>query len=191
MSASPPTRSPAEPVAECQPLAWFFGYGSLMWRPGFLHEACEVARLDGWHRALCIYSHHYRGTATRPGLVLGLAPGEHCVGRAFGVDPVREPEIVSYLDDRELMNTYVYERVRLPLRLLPSGETVEAWCYVAKPEHEQFAGDLDEAAVLTHVRQGQGSAGTCADYVRNTVAHLREMGIKEPALEALVERLDG
>lgn len=191
MSASPPTGKRPEPAGEQRPLAWFFGYGSLMWRPGFLHERCEVARLDGWHRALCIYSHHYRGTAARPGLVLGLAPGGHCVGRAFGVDPVREAEVVSYLDDRELMNTYVYERVRLPLTLLPGEERVEGWCYVALPEHEQFAGDLDQAAVLACVRQGQGSAGTCADYVRNTVAHLREMGIAEPALEALVSRLEG
>jgi cation transport protein ChaC len=189
MSASPPTRSPAEPAGGCPSLAWFFGYGSLMWRPGFLHEACEVARLDGWHRALCIYSHHYRGTATRPGLVLGLAPGGHCVGLAFGIERVREADVISYLDDRELMNTYVYERVLLPLRLLSTGETVDAWCYVAIPGHEQFAGDLDREAVLTHVRQGQGAAGTCADYVRNTVAHLQEIGIAEPGLEVLVERL--
>jgi cation transport protein ChaC len=75
--------------------------------------------------------------------------------------------------------------------LLRTGETAQAWCYVAKPEHEQYAGDLDEAAVLEHVRDSHGSAGACADYVRNTVAHLREMGIGEPRLEALVGRLGG
>jgi glutathione-specific gamma-glutamylcyclotransferase len=186
MPASPPT---ASPPAEAGALAWFFGYGSLMWRPGFAHDAFEPARLDGWHRALCVYSHHYRGTAARPGLVLGLAPGGSCVGRAFGVEQARENEVVSYLDDRELLNTYVYDRRRLPLTLLRTGEVVEAWCYVAKPEHEQFAGGLDEAAVLACVRQGQGSAGTCAEYVRNTVEHLREMGIREPGLERLVEGL--
>ena len=43
--------------------------------------------------------------------------------------------------------------------------------------------------MLRCVRQGQGLAGTCVEYVRNTVAHLREMGIAEPALEALLGRL--
>jgi cation transport protein ChaC len=171
-------------------LAWFFGYGSLMWRPGFAHDAFEPARLDGWHRALCVYSHHYRGTTARPGLVLGLAPGGSCVGRAFGVAAARETEVVTYLDGRELMNTYVYHRRRLPLTLPRTGRAVEAWCYVADPGHEQFAGGLDEAAVLACVRQGQGSAGTCAEYVRNTVEHLREMGIGEPGLEGLLERLE-
>jgi glutathione-specific gamma-glutamylcyclotransferase len=190
MSASPRTESPAEAGGPAG-LAWFFGYGSLMWRPGFLHEAFETAELEGWHRALCIYSTHYRGTAAAPGLVLGLAPGGRCVGRAFGVAAVRENEVVGYLDDRELLNTYVYDRVRLPVRLLRTGETVPAWCYVAKPGHPQYAGGLDEAGVLRCVRQGHGLAGTCVEYVRNTVAHLREMGISEPALEMLVGRLAG
>ncbi len=172
-------------------LAWFFGYGSLMWRPGFAHDAFEPAHLDGWHRALCILAHHYRGTPERPGLVLGLAPGGSCVGRALGVARVREPEVAAYLDERELFGAYVYDRLLLPVTLLRTGETAQAWCYVAKPEHEQYAGDLDEAAVLRHVRDSHGSAGACADYVRNTVAHLREMGIGEPRLEALVGRLGG
>jgi cation transport protein ChaC len=190
MSASPTPASPADPPSEPQTLAWFFGYGSLMWRPGFALDAFEPARLDGWHRALCIYSNHYRGTAARPGLVLGLAPGESCIGRALGVEAVRENEVVAYLDDRELINSYVYDRVKLPLTILRTGETVQAWCYVAKPHHEQFACGLGEDDVLRFVRQGQGLAGTCADYVRSTVAHLQEMRISEPTLEAIVARLD-
>lgn len=173
-----------------QDRAWFFGYGSLMWNPGFAHDACEPALLEGWRRGLCIYSHHYRGTAARPGLVLGLQPGGRCTGRAFAVDQMREPEVLAYLDARELLGAYVYDRVRLPVTLLADHRTVEAWCYVAKPDHEQFAGNLDRAAVLRCVRQGHGLAGSCADYLRNTVAHLREMGIAEPELEGLVAALE-
>lgn len=172
-------------------LVWYFGYGSLMWRPGIAHEAFEPARLDGWSRALCVYSTHYRGTAARPGLVLGLLRGGSCIGRAIGVAPEREGEVTAYLDARELLDVYVYHRVRLPLRLLDSGLDVEAWCYVARPEHEQYAGRLDEARTLDCVRQGHGLAGGCADYVRNTVAHLRAMAIDEPELERIVVALDG
>jgi glutathione-specific gamma-glutamylcyclotransferase len=171
-------------------LVWFFGYGSLMWNPGIAHEAFEPAELVGWSRALCVRSTHYRGTASRPGLVLGLVAGGRCVGRAIGVPPAREAEVVAYLDARELLDVYVYDRLRLPLRLLASGVEVPAWCYVARPGHEQFAGRLPLEETLRHVRQGHGLAGACRDYVRHTVAHLRELRIVEPELERVVAALD-
>ncbi len=172
-------------------LVWFFGYGSLMWNPGFAHEAFVPAELSGFHRGLCITSRHYRGTPERPGLVLGLAPGGRCVGRAIGVAKARAPEVLAYLDAREnVSGIYVYDRRSLPLRLLGEGRTVEGWCYLACPDHPDYAGNLDEAAILERVRHGVGIAGTNADYVSSTVAHLRDMGIVEPTLEALVVSLD-
>src|SRR5689334_3852787 len=136
MSASPRLRPMAMPGPERKAaphrLVWVFGYGSLMWNPGFPHEAFETATLQGWHRALCVYSWPYRGTTERPGLVMGLAEGGHCVGRAIGVSPEQEAATVAYLDERELPN-YVYDRRRLPIRL-SSGEEVAAWGYVARTD---------------------------------------------------------
>ena len=122
-------------------LVWYFGYGSLMWNPGIAHEAFEPARLEGWSRALCVYSTHYRGTAARPGLVLGLLRGGSCIGRAIGVAPEREAEVTAYLDAPRAAR-----RLRLragppaaaPARRRRARST--AWCYVARPEHEHYAG---------------------------------------------------
>jgi cation transport protein ChaC len=169
-------------------LAWVFGYGSLMWNPGFPFTAFETATLDGWHRALCVYSWHYRGTPDRPGLVMGLARGGTCVGRAIGFERPHEADVLAYLDRREQTN-YVYDRRVLELRFA-SGAVVPAWAYVARTDHPQYAGDLPEDEVLRHVRQGHGVGGACTDYVRNTVAHLVEIGIREPRLEAIVGRLE-
>ena len=60
---------------------WLFGYGSLMWSPGFRPVDSSPALLRGYHRALCIRSIRYRGTPRRPGLVLGLRPGGSCWGK--------------------------------------------------------------------------------------------------------------
>jgi cation transport protein ChaC len=172
-------------------LVWFFGYGSLMWNPGFKPDAFEPARLEGWHRQFCIVSRVYRGTPEAPGLVLGLAPGGHCVGRAIGVATTRADEVLGYLDDRENVGgVYVYERVRLPLLLLGGGATVEAWCYVARADHADYAGLLPRAEVLRRLRGSHGRNGSNADYARATLAHLQEMGIRDPGLEELVAELE-
>ena len=103
---------------------WVFGYGSLMWNPGFVHLRAEKAVLHGAHRALCIYSTHYRGTPDKPGLVFGLKAGGSCVGMAFEVAAADREAVIAYLRAREQISMVYHEVVR-PVRLA-SGETVGA-----------------------------------------------------------------
>lgn len=172
-------------------LTWFFGYGSLMWNPGFAWDAFETAELVGWHREFCIVSRHYRGTTEHPGLVLGLAPGGACVGRAIGVTSEREDEVLDYLDAREQAGgVYVYDRLRLPVSLKRREQAVEAWCYVSRPDHEDFVGSLDQTAIARVIKSAHGVAGSNADYARRTTAHLTELGISDERLQQIVAALD-
>jgi cation transport protein ChaC len=170
---------------------WIFGYGSLMWKPGFDFLRSVPARLEGWHRALCIRSEHWRGTPERPGCVLGLAPGGSCVGRAFAVDPGAAPAILEALDARENVRGYLYERRKVPVALLDGSATVEAWTYLARTEDPRFERDLSREELLRRLREARGLGGSNLDYLRETVAHLAELGIREPELEALLEEARG
>jgi cation transport protein ChaC len=166
---------------------WIFAYGSLMWQPGFAHHEVLNAYLRGYHRSLCVYSWVHRGTQECPGLVLGLDRGGSCRGRAFAIAPDQEPEVLRYLDARELV-TDVYRRKRL--EVITVRGRLPAWCYVVRRNHPQYAGKLDPPRVLELVRRGVGRSGHCRDYLVSTVAHLEAMGIVDGPLHALAKALE-
>ena len=170
---------------------WVFGYGSLMWRPGF--DYCErvEARLSGAHRALCVYSFVHRGTPERPGLVLGLDRGGACQGIAFRVTAAQRARTVAYLRSREqVTGVYRESARRITLKGEPARQ-VTALCYVVDRGHAQYAGRLPLAAQLHHIRQGHGVSGPNRDYVIATVAAMEALGLRESELHLLAERLKG
>ena len=168
---------------------WVFGYGSLMWKPGFAHVERRTARLFGAHRALCVYSWRHRGTPEKPGLVLGLDRGGSCTGIAFRVPAPDVAATRAYLTEREQIN-YVYRDRFVRLRL-NDGRRVEALAYLVDRSHRQYAAGLSREDVLRLVRQGQGESGACAEYVRNTLAAIAALGIADHALDWLSEELGG
>ena len=167
---------------------WVFGYGSLIWRPGFDFERSERALLRGVHRRLCVYSHRHRGTAERPGLVFGLERGGACVGMAFKVAPETWDAVRQYLREREQVTGVYLETIR-PVKLV-SGETVRALTFVADPNHAQYAGRLSLPEQLALVDGAVGQAGPNIDYVLNTASHLREMGIADRQVRALADMIE-
>jgi cation transport protein ChaC len=170
---------------------WVFGYGSLMWRPGFDYLAREEGLLIGAHRALCIYSWVHRGTPERPGLVLGLDQGGACRGIAYRVAGERREATVAYLRARE-QATMVYRETWRPVWLAGDPKRrVQAVCYIADRRHPQYAGRLTLERQLHLVRQGHGKGGPNRDYVIETVKALETLGYRETALHLLVERLQG
>lgn len=166
---------------------WVFGYGSLMWRPGFAHVETRRARLHGFRRALCVRSFVHRGTPQRPGLVLGLDRGGSCVGLAYRVPGGLADEVLSYLRERELVTSVYLER-RLPI-LLDKGERASAVTYVVDRAHGQYAGMLDESEAAAIVRGAVGRSGANEDYLFNTVEHMKELGIRDHWMEGVAERL--
>jgi cation transport protein ChaC len=162
---------------------WVFGYGSLMWRPGFAYAEAHPAVLRGWHRALCVYSWHHRGTRERPGLVLGLDRGGACRGVAFRI-PAHEAEAVrAYLIAREQV-TMVYAEIA-PQARLDDGRTVRVMTFSADRAHPQYAGRLTVVAQADLVRDAQGVSGRNVDYLANTLRRLAEIGVRDSGLTAL------
>jgi len=168
---------------------WVFGYGSLMWRPGFEFLEKVPARLIGEHRALCVYSFDHRGTPEKPGLVLGLDRGGACRGIAFRVAPKLREATVDYLRGRE-QTTHVYREVMRSVWLNNDAQQrVSALTYVADRSHVQYAGRLPLNEQLRIVRQGHGRSGNNRDYVLATVKAIEAEGFRDEQLHRLAMML--
>ncbi|MBI4923746.1 MAG: gamma-glutamylcyclotransferase [Devosia nanyangense] len=168
---------------------WVFGYGSLIWNPGFQFLRSERALLRGAHRSLSVYSHRHRGTPERPGLVFGLSRGGSCLGVAFEVDADIWPEVFAYLQDRE-QDRGVYREAWRKVALVGGG-TVTALAYLVDETHPQFAGRLDLDEQVRLVAGGHGESGRNTEYVRNTAEHLLALGIRDRMLMEIVGALEG
>jgi cation transport protein ChaC len=170
---------------------WVFGYGSLMWRPGFPYLERTPATLHGRRRAFCIYSVHHRGTYERPGLVLGLAPGGATRGMAYRVAEAEWPAAYAYLRERE-QPTETYVEARRAVRLA-DGRRVESLVFLSDIHHAQWAGNLTLERQAELIAGARGLSGRNVEYLRDLVEHLREEGVRDRCMEtllALVEMLE-
>ncbi|MFT6451418.1 MAG: cation transport protein ChaC [Halocynthiibacter sp.] len=168
---------------------WVFGYGSLMWNPGFEYAAREVARLSDYARSFCMWSIHHRGTVDDPGLVLALDQenGAACDGYAFALHVDQQDDVLAYLRERELISSaYLERRLAIDLR---SGARVEAITYVIDPVHEQYCGGLELERQAQIIAGATGGRGPNKEYLWNTEKHLREMGLEDKDLRWLANRV--
>jgi cation transport protein ChaC len=167
---------------------WVFGYGSLMWRPGFAFAERVAATLHGRRRAFCIYSVHHRGTYERPGLVLGLAPGGSVRGMAYRVAEADWVGTYAYLVEREQpTETYVEARRFVSLA---DGRRVEALMFLSDIHHPQWAGVLSLERQAELIAGANGLSGRNIDYLRDLVEHLREEGVCGASMERLLELVE-
>jgi glutathione-specific gamma-glutamylcyclotransferase len=167
---------------------WVFGYGSLMWRPGFPFAERAAATLPGRRRAFCIYSVHHRGTYARPGLVLGLAPGGSARGMAYRIAPADWDQVYAYLLERE-QPTETYVEARRFVRLA-DGRRVEALVFLSDVHHPQWAGRLSLERQAELIAGATGLSGRNVDYLRDLVEHLGEEGVHDRAMRALLELVE-
>lgn len=166
---------------------WIFAYGSLMWRPGFPYAEAQPALLRGYHRSFCLYSHRYRGTPDKPGLVLGLDTGGACRGIAYRIAARNAGRVMAYLWRREMpMRVYACREVKIVV----GGRAVRACAFVVRRDHPQYAPDLSVARTVELVCQGHGMRGPCHAYLENTVRHLDQLGIPDRRLHAILKRVE-
>jgi glutathione-specific gamma-glutamylcyclotransferase len=165
---------------------WVFGYGSLMWNPAFYYVERRTARIHGFHREFCMWSHRGRGSPERPGLMLALQSGGSCAGVAYRLAPEAAATELDVLWRRE-MTSRIYRPVWTSACTRSGPEP--AIVFATNRSHERYVAGLDTETVVRYLATGEGVNGSCRDYLFETVEHMRELGIRDRLLEALARRV--
>lgn len=148
-----------------------FGYGSLMWNPGFEHVRAAPALLTGWQRAWCVRSTFYRGCEDIPGYVLGLKSGGNCVGMLFELDEMSAGDTVALLDDREMRERGY---VRQVLEVTRERDNVLAFVYTSDGMPDPCRDTFARA-----YRSAKGSAGGNREYIDRTCDFLKSFRVPQ------------
>ena len=166
---------------------WLFGYGSLMWDDIALADERRPARLDGWHRSLCVWSALARGRPAQPGICLGLDHRGRCDGVALRVaGPALAERLVPVWEREMWTDIYRPEWVSVDTE---AGQ-VQAIAFVINHESAQFTGPLSPAEIAEHIAAASGEKGSCRDYLARVLAKLDDFGIVESDLMAMLDRVD-
>lgn len=167
---------------------WLFGYGSLIWRPGFEHVRSEPARVHGWLRRFYQGSPDHRGTPGSPGRVLTLVEqaGAVCEGRAFLLPEAGRDGVLAALDHREQGG---YRRHPLVIEL-GQGEEVAGFTYLAASDNPHYLGPASADEIAAHVACSVGPSGPNRDYVLELDRALRRRGIEDPHVSEVARHLE-
>ena len=159
-----------------------FAYGSLIWNPAFHFQRREIARVYGYHRRFCLWTHLGRGTPERPGLVLGLDSGGSCSGLLYWIAPEEIGSELAIVWRREMV-TAAYRPCWVMVRTAAGPR--RALTFLINHAHDRYAGRLDDEEIVEAIATACGPIGACADYLFNTTAHLEQLGIADRSLHRL------
>lgn len=183
-SASAKTETAVNPARR---QLWVFGYGSLMWEPGFAVHCKLPARLNGYHRSYNMYSTRNRGTPDVPGILLSLAPGSACTGMVMHVVPGREQEALDYLKEREGVGR-AHRQVRMPVFVQDNGRSriIHAHAFLPIHSYANYIHGIPTPRLAELIAQAEGSVGSSLEYLTRLMTVLEDLGVSEPALEKLL-----
>ena len=166
---------------------WIFAYGSLMWNPALEFVEASPCSVEGWRRSFCFWTPLGRGTPELPGLMLALEGGGNCEGIAYRLAPDRVRSELEILWNREMLSGF-YQARWVPT-LLRDGRMVTAVTFVVDTAHCQYCGDLPMERAAHHIAFAEGRRGACRDYLTNTAEQARLLGIHDPYIEELMDRV--
>eukprot|EP01111_Echinosteliopsis_oligospora_P003847 TRINITY_DN1602_c3_g1_i2.p1 TRINITY_DN1602_c3_g1~~TRINITY_DN1602_c3_g1_i2.p1 ORF type:complete len:346 (-),score=107.38 TRINITY_DN1602_c3_g1_i2:74-1111(-) len=160
---------------------YIFGYGSLIWRPGFPYLRKIDGYIKGWKRVFWQGSTDHRGTPEAPGRVVTLVRDpslkEETWGTVYCIPDESASSVLKNLDYRE-KGGYIREEVDIFIRGRDT-PVVKAIVYLATEENTCFLGESAEEHIAQQIYKSIGPSGPNVDYLLNLAESMRKMNVDD------------
>jgi cation transport regulator ChaC len=168
---------------------WIFGYGSIIYRPGFEFVERRRAFVRGWSRRFWQGSPDHRGVPGAPGRVVTLVPDADvfCGGCAYRIEAARADAIFAELDAREQAG---FERRTVALYASTNEPPfAEGLTWIAGAANAHFLGPLPEAEIAAWIRERRGPSGSNTEYALRLDEALRALEIEDAHVQNIAQHL--
>ena len=150
---------------------WVFGYGSLVWNPGFAHDARLVGFVRDYRRVFYQGSTDHRGTPEFPGRTVTLEhqPGATCWGVAYKISTEQDKQ--TALEHLEVREKQYDEKIYLDLYMDSSPKTPavkNVMVYLAttnKQSNQNYLGPAPLEEMAKQIYLAEGPSGPNKEYL--------------------------
>ena len=143
---------------------WVFGYGSLVWKPGFQHGRILVGKVNGFARRFWQGNETHRGTPGRPGRVATLIEEAGCDTYGVAMELTGE-EALDYLNNREMTLGGYIQKITLFHTADGKHPPFPVLVFVATPKSSYWLGPAQAEQIAEQVVTSSGPSGHNVEYV--------------------------
>jgi len=161
---------------------WVFGYGSLLWDPGFPFVEVRHAYAPDYARQFILWVEGGRGTPTRPGVTAALDKGQGCDGMIFRIAADAVDKVFPILWRRErIAPAYLPQMIAVDT----PDQSIEALAFVADHQADAIRPELTREQQIEALATAEGMLGPNLEYIVNLKAGLDALGLKDPQVDEL------
>ncbi|XP_072423970.1 glutathione-specific gamma-glutamylcyclotransferase 1 [Chiloscyllium punctatum] len=163
------------PSLQEQPV-WIFGYGSLIWKPGFQFTSRRIGFIRGYSRKFWQGDSYHRGNQRAPGRVVTLLEDANADtwGVAYQVQQEQLRHSLEYLNLREgVLGGYVCKMVTFHPQGLQACDSILALAYIATPQNPLYLGPAETEHIAGQILCCSGHSGHNLDYLLRLAQFMR------------------
>jgi cation transport protein ChaC len=152
---------------------WVFGYGSLVWKPGFQPGQTATGYVNGFARRFWQGNETHRGVPGQPGRVATIVEEKEAVTHGVALE-LKGEEALEYLNNREMTLGGYIQTITTFVPIDKAFKPFPVLVFVATAQSRHWLGPACSSSIAKQVVNSAGPSGHNVEYVIKLAHWLRK-----------------